>query len=68
MQLVSGMRPPGAWYPGIPRPPPGVLPMAPLPTGPLPQPRTFMPIHYPSQDPQRMGSIEKLSATSTSTT
>lgn len=52
--MPPGLRPP--WLASMPRPPPGMIPIGPLPTGAIPP---MMPVHYPSQDPQRMGSIEK---------
>ncbi|XP_014678157.1 PREDICTED: pre-mRNA-splicing factor RBM22-like [Priapulus caudatus] len=63
--LPGRLRPPGTWYPNLPRPPGGVVSMAPVPGGyVVPQQQQFVPIHYPSQDPQRMGSVEKGGASS----
>ena len=46
MPLTMIPPPPGA---GLPPPPPGVMPAVPPPLG-------FRAVHYPSQDPTRMGS------------
>ena len=57
--IFSGMRmmplPPGMMPPGMMRPPPMGRFMPPPPG----RPPVGRPVHYPSQDPTRMGSIAK---------
>jgi len=58
------MRPPP--MPPILRPPPGVLPARPPPVVTVPQSQAMV-LHYPSQDPTRMGAVGANAAESTTT-
>ncbi|XP_074648846.1 pre-mRNA-splicing factor RBM22-like [Tubulanus polymorphus] len=52
--MSHGPPPPGL---RLPPPPPGMMPMRPPPRPPLFGPSTTSQIHYPSQDPTRMGAV-----------
>ncbi|XP_025076196.1 LOW QUALITY PROTEIN: pre-mRNA-splicing factor RBM22-like [Pomacea canaliculata] len=54
---IRGPFPPGMH---LPPPPPGVMPMRP-PPGMPPRPSGPAPVHYPSQDPTRMGAVASAS-------
>ncbi|CAG5115684.1 unnamed protein product [Candidula unifasciata] len=67
MFLGGMLRPPPPPGLRMPPPPPGVLPMRPppgMPPPPKPQLRGPAPVHYPSQDPTRMGAVQSTSSAS----